>query len=62
LIDIIAEKDENRRLFLPLGTLASKAAQMRSEGWITVAALDEADNAEALDCAFMLKSGRAEPV
>ena len=62
LIDIVVEKDENRRLFLPLGTLASKAAQMRSEGWITVAALDETDNARALDCAYVLTNGRAEPV
>ena len=62
LIDIVAEKDENRRLFLPKGTLASKAAQMRSEGWITVAALDEGDNAQALDCAYVLTNGRAEPV
>jgi ATP phosphoribosyltransferase regulatory subunit len=49
-------------MFLPLGTLPAKAAQMRGEGWVTVAALDANDNARALDCAYVLKNGRAEPV
>jgi ATP phosphoribosyltransferase regulatory subunit len=62
LIDAATEDLENRRMFLPLGTLPAKAAQMRGEGWVTVAALDANDNARALDCAYVLKNGRAEPV
>ena len=62
LIDFNADANENRRLFLPIGTLKSKAAQMRAEGWVTVAALDEKDNAAKLGCAFILNNGRAEPV
>lgn len=62
LIDAATEDLENRRMFLPLGTLPAKAAQMRGEGWVTVAALDANDSARALDCAYVLKNGRAEPV
>lgn len=53
---------ENKRLFLPLGTDPGKAARLRSEGWITIAALDDSDDARTLDCAHILSSGRAEPV
>jgi ATP phosphoribosyltransferase regulatory subunit len=60
LIDTLAEGGENRRLFLPTGTLPSKAAQMRSEGWVTVAALDENDSAASLGCAYVMVNGRAE--
>lgn len=62
LIDAAAGDIENRRLFLPLGTFPAKAAQMRSEGWVTVAALGADDSAATLDCAFVLENGRAEPV
>lgn len=62
LIDAATEDMENRRMFLPLGTLPAKAAQMRSEGWVTVAALDANDSAKDLDCAYVLENGRAEPV
>lgn len=62
LIDALTEDTENRRLFLPSGTLPAKAAQMRSEGWITIAALDSSDGAAKLQCAYVLKNGRAEPV
>jgi ATP phosphoribosyltransferase regulatory subunit len=62
VIDTATEESENRRLFLPAGTLPSKAAQMRAEGWVTVAALDETDSAVSLDCAYILTNGRAEAV
>lgn len=62
LIDGATEDGENRRLFLPSGTLPAKAAQMRSEGWITIAALDPCDSATKLGCAYVLENGRAEPV
>lgn len=62
LIDMVTEESENRRLFLPLGTLPAKAAQMRAEGWVTIAALDDGDSARSLGCAYVLANGRAEPV
>lgn len=62
LIDMVADEGENRRLFLPAGTLPTKAAQMRSEGWVTVAALDDKDSAASLGCAYVMVNGRAEPV
>ena len=52
-------EDENKRLFLPLGTDPTKAARLRAEGWITVAALDVSDDAKALDCGHILDNGRA---
>ena len=62
LIDAAKEEGENRRVFLPHGTSASKAAQMRSEGWITIAALDKRDSAAGLGCAYVMTNGRAEQV
>lgn len=62
LIDLATEETENKRLFLPAGTLATKAAQMRAEGWVTVAALDENDSAASLGCAYILTNGRAEAI
>ncbi len=62
LIDMVADEGENRRLFLPAGTFPTKAAQMRADGWVTVAALDENDSATSLGCAYVLNNGRAEPV
>ena len=62
LIEAATDDGENRRMFLPLGTLPAKAAQMRAEGWITVAALDATDSAKALGCGHVLQNGRAEPV
>ncbi len=62
LIDMETGEVDNRRLFLPTGTLPTKAAQMRAEGWVTVAALDEKDSAVSLGCDHVLINGRAEPV
>jgi ATP phosphoribosyltransferase regulatory subunit len=62
LVETASSDVEIRRLFLPTGTLPAKAAQMRSEGWTTVAALGADDNAEALGCTHILANGRAEPV
>lgn len=59
LIDGEFSEPENKRLFLPLGTDPVKAARMRAEGWITVAALDIKDTAERLQCENILSNGRA---
>jgi ATP phosphoribosyltransferase regulatory subunit len=62
LIDAGLARGERRRLFLPLGTLSSKAASLRAEGWVAVAQLSESDSAEAQICTHILREGRPEPV
>ncbi len=62
LIDAGLAQDERRRLFLPIGTNANKAASLRSEGWVTVAQLTAEDSAAAQICTHVLKNGRAEPI
>jgi ATP phosphoribosyltransferase regulatory subunit len=62
LIDAGLARDERRRLFLPTGTNANKAASLRAEGWVTVAQLTADDSAEAQICTHILVNGRAEPV
>jgi ATP phosphoribosyltransferase regulatory subunit len=62
LIDAGLAQSERRRLFLPMGTNAKKAAQLRSEGWVTVAALSADDTAEAQICTHVLSDGKAVPL
>ncbi|MEY3905533.1 MAG: hypothetical protein RIR59_356 [Pseudomonadota bacterium] len=62
LIDAGLAQGERRRLFLPLGTLPQKAAKLRAEGWVTVAALSEEDSAEAQICTHILSNGRPVPI
>jgi ATP phosphoribosyltransferase regulatory subunit len=62
LIDLVDEEGENRRLFCPVGTPAAAAGQMRAEGWITVAALAERDDAQLLGCSHILINGNAQPL
>ncbi len=60
LIDAGLSQGERRRLFLPLGTNANKAAQLRADGWVTVAALSDQDTAAAQICTHFLRDGKAE--
>jgi ATP phosphoribosyltransferase regulatory subunit len=62
LIDAGLAQTERRRLFLPIGTNASKAATLRAEGWVTVAALSPEDSAEAQICTHILSDGKAVPI
>lgn len=48
---------ERRRLFLPIGTDSALAARMRSEGWVTVAALEASDTPAAQLCTHILMAG-----
>jgi ATP phosphoribosyltransferase regulatory subunit len=59
LIDAGLARGERRRLFLPIGTNASKAIQLRADGWVTVAALNNEDSAEAQICTHILSEGKA---
>lgn len=49
-----AEDVAERRIFLPLGHDADLAASLRADGWQTVAALSDADEARALGCGYRL--------
>lgn len=51
-----AEDDAERRLFLPLGHDAALAAGLRADGWQTVAALSDSDDARALGCGYRLSA------
>lgn len=62
LVDMSVSTEEIRRLFLPIGTLPTKAAQMRAEGWVTVAALGETDTALNQGCNYVLENGKAQPI
>ena len=54
LVDAGLGMRAERRLFLPLGTDGALARQLRTDGWRTVAALTENDNAETLGCTHRL--------
>ena len=49
-----------RALFLPPGHDRAAAAKLRAEGWRTVAALTEADDARQLGCTHRLGANGAE--
>jgi ATP phosphoribosyltransferase regulatory subunit len=55
-----------RRILVPLGTPDEAAASLRADGWVTVAALEEAaslnDEAQRLACSHVLRDGGPEPV
>ena len=48
------ENIAERRIFLPIGHDPAIAASLRADGWQTVAALTDAENAARLGCAFVL--------
>ncbi|APE28172.1 ATP phosphoribosyltransferase regulatory subunit [Aurantiacibacter gangjinensis] len=50
-------EDTGKRLFLPLGHDRDAAAEARSEGWRTVAALTDADDAAGMGCSHRLDGG-----
>lgn len=51
---------DRRRLFLPFGTPAGEGARLRTEGWVTVAALEEGDTPEAQLCTHVWHEGGVE--
>jgi ATP phosphoribosyltransferase regulatory subunit len=62
LIDAGFGAESGRRLFLPLGHDAARAAELRAEGWITLAALSPADEAGALGCEAVLDGAVVRPL
>ena len=55
---------ETRRdtLFLPLGHDPGRRGRLRGEGWRTVAALSDGDDAKALGCSHVLDGEDAKPL
>jgi ATP phosphoribosyltransferase regulatory subunit len=58
LVEAAAEPGRNA-VFLPLGYDPAAAARLRTEGWRTVAALSDTDEAAALGCSHRLAGGEA---
>ncbi len=61
LIDAGFGVKDKRRLFLPLGHDRAHADGLRQAGWITVAALSDADDGQALGCTHRLADGEPLP-
>ncbi|HEX8486686.1 ATP phosphoribosyltransferase regulatory subunit [Sphingomonas sp.] len=53
---------DRRRLFLPLATLPADGAALRAQGWVTVAALEPDDTAEAQLCTHVWAGGEARDI
>ena len=62
LVEAASGEAPRDSLFLPLGHDRAAAARLRAIGWRTVAALDEADSAEALGCSHVLAEGEPRRV
>lgn len=62
ILDAGLGTDERRRLFLPHGTPVATGAQLRAEGWVTVAALEDDDTPEAQLCTHVLGADGPQPI
>ncbi len=62
LIDAGFGGESARRLFLPLGHDPARAAELRAEGWVTIAALADSNEAAALGCEAVLAGGEVRPL
>lgn len=60
LLDLIGGEAPARRVFLPLGHDPAEAAGLRAQGWVTVAALDEA--CEPAGCTHVLHGREVRPL
>jgi ATP phosphoribosyltransferase regulatory subunit len=61
LIDAGFGGQSPKRLFLPLHHDAARAAQLRAEGWQTIAALTGEENGETLRCSHWLDGAEPRP-
>ena len=62
LIDAGFGSETGKRVFLPLSHDTDRAAELRAEGWITIAALSKADDGKALGCDAMLQGKGVVPL
>ncbi|GAB5350388.1 ATP phosphoribosyltransferase regulatory subunit [Qipengyuania sp. 483] len=60
LLEVLGSVQDEKRamLFLPLGHDRAAAASLRREGWRTLAAIGESDDANALGCTHILSDGK----
>ena len=61
LVDLGLGQESRTRVLLPLGTPAAIGAELRQQGWITVAALETSADAKALGCSHVWADGAARP-
>lgn len=61
VMQALPQEQERKSVFLPWGTSAGDALKLRNEGWRTVAALDETNDApgeaQRLNCTHLLEGG-----
>lgn len=57
LVDAGLGQEQRRRIFLPLGSDLKAAADLRAEGWITIAALGDSDGGASFGCTHYLRGG-----
>ena len=62
LLAALPDGEMRELVFLPPGHDRQAAAKLRDEGWRTVAALSETDEAAAMGCTHILEGGVVEPV
>lgn len=60
LVDTLAASAGRDTLYLPLGHDWKAASRLRAEGWRTIAALAEGEDAQALGCTHILQDGEAK--
>jgi ATP phosphoribosyltransferase regulatory subunit len=57
-----APTPQRDRIFIPRGADAAAAAALRSQGFITVAALSDTDTPQSLRCSHTLRGHAAAPI
>ncbi|WP_271439126.1 ATP phosphoribosyltransferase regulatory subunit [Pontixanthobacter luteolus] len=62
LVDALDSDSQRDTLFLPVGHDRAAAAALRANGWRTVAALSEQDDAGALRCTHVLSGEQPKPL
>ena len=61
LVDLGLGQEARTRVLLPVGTSADIGAELRQQGWITVAALEAGAETKALNCSHILADGAVRP-
>ena len=61
LVDLGLGQEARTRVLLPVGTSADIGAELRQQGWITVAALEAGAQAKALNCSHIFADGAVRP-
>ena len=61
LVDLGLGQEARTRVLLPVGTSADIGAELRQQGWITMAALEAGAEAKALNCSHIFADGAVRP-